>query len=63
MVELLERADHLQQENDCLRIRLESSRPENPKGVTQNEPLARENKGKEPVLPDHSDHQADDELS
>ena len=63
MAELQERVDRLQQENDHLRICLESSRPENPKGVAQNEPLARANKGKEPVLPDHSDHQADDELS
>ena len=63
MVELRERADRLQQENDRLRTRLESSRPENPKGVSQNEPLTQANKGKEPVLLDHSDHQADDELS
>ena len=63
MAELRELEDRLQQENDRLRTRIESSRPENPKGVAQNEPLARANKGKEPVLPDHSDHQADDELS
>ena len=63
MAELRERADHLQQENDHLRTHLESSRPENPQGVTQNEPLAWANKGKEPILPDHSDHLADDELS
>ena len=63
MVELRERVDRLQQENDHLRTRLESSKPENPKGVAQNEPLARANKGKESVLPDHSDHQVDDELS
>ena len=55
--------DRLQQENDRLRTRLESSRPGNPHGVAQNEFLARANKGKEPLLPDHSDHQADDELS
>ena len=63
MAELQERADHLQQENDRLRTRLESSRPGNTQGDAQNEPLARANKGKEPLLPDHSDHQADDELS
>ena len=63
MAELRERGDHLQQENDCLRTCLESSRPGNPQGIAQNEPLALVNKGKEPVLPDHSDHQADDELS
>ena len=63
MAKLRERADRLQQENDRLRTRLESSRPENPQGVAQNEPLARANKGKELVLPNHSDHQADDELS
>ena len=62
MIELRERADCLQQENDRLRTCLESNRLGNPKGIAQNEPLARANKGKEPVLPDHSDHQADDEL-
>ena len=56
MVELRERADRLQQENDCLRTRLKSSRVGNPQGIAQNEPLARANKGKEPVLLDHSDH-------
>ena len=63
MAELQEWADHLKQKNDRLRTRLESSRPGNPQGVAQNEPLARANKGKEPLLPDYSDHQADDELS
>ena len=63
MAELQEWANHLQQENDRLQTRLESSRPGNPQGVAQNELLARANKGKEPILPDHSDHQADDELS
>ena len=62
MIELRERADHLQQENDRLRTRLESSRPENSQGIAQNETLARANKGKVLVLPDHSDHQADNEL-
>ena len=63
ITELRERVDRLQQENECLRTRLESSRPGNPQGIAQNEPLAQANKGKEPVLPDHSDHQADDELT
>ena len=63
MVKLREPTDRLQQENDRLRTRLESSRPGNPQGVAQNEPIARANKGKEPDLPDHSDHHVDDELS
>ena len=63
MAELRERENRLQQENDRLRTRLESSRPGNHQGVAQNEPLARVNKGKEPLLLDHSDHQTDDELS
>ena len=63
MAELREHVYHLQQENDRLQTDLESSRPENPKGVAQNEPLARANKGKKPVLPDHSDHRDDDKLS
>ena len=53
----------MQQENDRLRTCLESSRLRNPQGVAQNEPLARANKGKEPLLPDHSDHHANDKLS
>ena len=63
MAKLRGRANRLEHENDSLRTRLESSRPENPKGIAYNEPLARVNKGKELVLPDHSDHQDDDELS
>ena len=63
IAELRERAGRLQQENDRLRTRLEFSRPGNPQGVAQNEPLTQANKGKEPLLPDHSDHQVDDELS
>ena len=63
MAELQEHVDHLQQENDLLRTLLESNRPDNPQGVAQNVPLVLVNKGKEFVLPDHSDHQADDEFS
>ena len=33
MAELQEHADRLQQENDRLRTRLESNRPDNPQGV------------------------------
>ena len=38
-------------------------RLDNPQGVAQNVPLTQLNKGKEPVLPNHNDHQADDEFS
>ena len=63
MDEFREHADRLHQENDHLRTHLESNGLDNPQGVAQNVPLATVNKGKEPVLPDHSDHQADDEFS
>ena len=63
MAELREHANRLQQENEHLRTRLETNRPENPQGATQHVTLTPSNKGKEPVLPDHSDHPADDEFS
>ena len=63
MAELPEHANHLQQENERLRTRLETNKAENPQGAAQNIPLTRENKGKEPALPYHSDHPADDEFS
>ena len=63
MAELRERVNHLQQENERLRTRLETDRVENPQGVAQPVPLTRADKGKEPTLPDHNDHPADDEFS
>ena len=63
MAELREHANRLQQENKHLRTRLETNRPENPQGAAQHVPLTPKNKGKEPVLPDHSDHLDDDEFS
>ena len=63
MAKLHEHANRLQQENECLRARLETNGIENPQGVAQLVPLTWENKGKGPALLDHSDHPADDELS
>ena len=63
MAKLREHVDRLQQGNDRLWTRLESNRPDNPQVVAQNVPLARVNKEKETILPDHSDHQTDDEFS
>ena len=58
MAELRDQENHLQQENDRLRTRLETNR-----GPTQPAPLVHLNKGKEPVIPDESDPQANDKLS
>ena len=58
-----EHANHLLQENERLRARLETNGVENPQVATQTVPLTRANKGKGPTLPDHSDHPADDEHS
>ena len=44
MAELLEHANHLQQENECLRARLETNEVENPQGVAQPVPLTLEDK-------------------
>ena len=63
MAELREHANCLQQENEHLRGRLETSGVENPQGAAQPVPLTRADKGKGPALPNHSDHPVDDELS
>ena len=63
MAELREHANRLQQENECLRARLETNGAENPQGPAQPEPLTQVDKGKGPAIPDHSDHPSYDELS
>ena len=63
MTELQSRADHLQQENDRLRDRLEGEQIENARGSSHPTPLVKQNKGKEPIRPDDNDVAADDELS
>ena len=47
MVKLQSRADHLQQENDRLRARLEGKQIENGRGSGHPAPLVKQNKGKE----------------
>ena len=63
MDELKSRADHLQQENDLLRARLEEDWVENARGSSHLAPPVKQNKGNEPIRPDDSDTAADDELS
>ena len=63
MVELRNRADHLQKENDRLRARLEEDRGENARGSSHPTPSVKQNRGKEPLLLGDSDAAADDELS
>ena len=63
MAELQSRADHMQQENDRLRARLEKDQVENARGSSHPAPPVKQNKGKEPIRPDDSDAAADDELS
>ena len=63
MAELLEHANHFQQENECLRTRLETNRGENSLGPIHPAPLAQLNKAKESILMGESDPSADDELS
>ena len=63
MAELQNRADHQQQENDCLQARLEDDRGENARGSNHPVPLVKQNKGKEPILSGDNDAAADDELS
>ena len=63
MVELRNRADLLQQENDRLRAHLEEDRGENARGSSHPTPPIKQNRGKEPTLPGDSDAIADDELS
>ena len=61
MDELQSRADHLHQENDHLRARLEEDRGENARGSRHPAPPVKQNNGKEPILPGDSDAVADDE--
>ena len=63
MDELRNRADHLQQENDHLRARLEEDRGENARESSHPAPPVKQNRGKEPILLGDSDAAADDELS
>ena len=63
MAELRSCADHLQQENNILRVRLEKDRGENARGSNHPAPPVKQNRGKEPILPSDSDSTADNELS
>ena len=63
MAELRNCDDHLQQENDRLRARLEEDRGENAQVSSHPAPPVKQNRGKEPILPGDSDAAADDELS
>ena len=63
MAELQSRADHLQQENDRLRTRLEGERVENVRGSGHPTPQVKKNKGNELIQSEDSDATADDELS
>ena len=63
MAKLQSRTDHLQQENDRLRARLEGERIENARGSSHPAPLVKQDKGKEPIRPEDSDAEVDDELS
>ena len=63
MAELQGRADHLQQENDHLRARLEGEQIENAQGGSHLAPPVKQSKDKEPIQPDDNDTEADDELS
>ena len=63
MTELRNRVDHLQQENDRMRARLEKDRGENARGSSHPTPPVKQNRGKEPSLPGDSDAVADNELS
>ena len=49
MAKLQSRADHMQQENDLLRARLEEDRVENARGNSHPAPPVKQNKGKEPI--------------
>ena len=60
MVELREHGNHLLQENERPRARLETNGVENPQVAAQPIPLTRADKGKGPALLDHNDHPADD---
>ena len=63
MVELRDHVNHLQQENERLRILLETNQAENLQEAPQHIPQTQMNKGKEPALPNHNDPPAEDELS
>ena len=63
MAEFQSHSDHLQQENDLLRARLEGDRVENARGSSHPAPSVKQNKGKEPIRLDDSDAAADDKLS
>ena len=63
MAELQIRADHLHQENNRPRTRLEGERAENVRGSGHPAPPIKQNKGKEPIRSEDSDAAADDELS
>ena len=63
IAELQNRVDHLQQDNDRLRARLEEDRGENAQGSNHPTPSVKQNKGKQLILPGDSDVTTDDELS
>ena len=63
MVELQNRANRLQQENDRLRAHLEEDRGKNARRSNHPAPPVKQNRGKEPILPGDSDVAADNELS
>ena len=63
IAELRNRVDHLQQENDCLRARLEEDWGENARASNHLAPSVKQNRGKEPIPPGDSDVAAGDELS
>ena len=63
MAELQICTDHLQQENDRLRARMEGERIENARGSSHPTPPIKKNKGKEPIRPEDNDVATDDELS
>ena len=63
MAELQSYVNHLQQENDRLRARLDGERIENAHGSDHPAPPVKQNKGKEPIRPKGSDAATDDELS
>ena len=63
MAELHNHAEHLQQENNCLRARLEEDRGENARASNHPTPPVKQNRGKEPILPGDSDAVEDDKLS
>ena len=63
MAELQSLADHMQQENNRLRARLEGEQIENAQGSIHHAPPVKQNKGRELIRPDDSDATTNDELS